>query len=248
MKNESEKNPSTLIIIIGNELLSGQIRDENGYFLARELTNTGFKIEKIIFLPDDKGIISKELSENYPKYDYIFVTGGIGPTHDDVTLEAVAKAFNKKLVVLPQLVKIISDYFKDDLTSADLKMASVPENTELITFDELEFPILKYEKIYLLPGIPEILRKKVKCLLRNLSFKKIYKKIIEIKCREGLIAEYISNIVKQYNGISIGIYPKLIGKSNILTIVIKGDDKYYVDKVSNLIEKYGEEKCPKKEK
>ena len=117
------KAPRAAIVVIGDEILKGQVQDLNTKFLATELRECGVKLERVLILPDDVDDISQSVREFSKDYDYVFTTGGVGPTHDDVTFEAVAKAFDDELEVNDAIKEVLEGHFKDNMNEATLKMA-----------------------------------------------------------------------------------------------------------------------------
>ena len=166
------------IIIIGDEILSGKVQDCNAFFMAKELWAHGIHLSRISVIPDDVDQIAEEVRIYSIKFDYVFTSGGIGPTHDDVTIEGIAKAFNVKIIIDDTLKGIVENKM-GTLSPEKLKMAEAPEGSELVTNGNLSFPLIKFKNIYIFPGIPELLRKKffaIKTLFNepHVHLKKIY--------------------------------------------------------------------------
>jgi len=148
------------IIIIGDEILSGKIQDLNSQFMVKELRLHGIDVRRISVVPDDVHEIAKEVKEFSERFDYVFTSGGIGPTHDDVTIESIAQAFNARVISNDSIKKFLHERYGKKLTTAQLKMAEVPEGAELINDEAIRFPLIIFKNIYILPGIPEYLEKK----------------------------------------------------------------------------------------
>src|SRR6266849_8685272 len=140
------------IILVGNEILSGKIEDANALYLCRELRRLGVDVGKITVIPDDVDVIAAEVAAAHRAWDVVFTSGGVGPTHDDVTIEGVARALGVAVVRDPRLVRVIEGFAKGGLNEARLKMAEVPEGADLIAGDELVFPAVVARNIYGLPG------------------------------------------------------------------------------------------------
>src|SRR6266545_3817175 len=152
------------IILIGNEILSGKVVDANASYLCRELRALGVEVRKISVIPDEVALIADEVGVFAADYDVVFTSGGVGPTHDDVTIEGVARALNVPVVRDPRLVKLLEGFYKGRLNDARLKMAEVPDGAELMADGELVFPAVVVRNIYILPGVPEIFRQKFEAL------------------------------------------------------------------------------------
>ena len=197
------------IIIIGNEILSGRTRDSNSNFISKELIKIGIKLSEIRIIPDESEIIIKTVINFHKRFTYVFTTGGIGPTHDDITSESIAKAFKKKYIIDPRVLKILIEYYsKGDLNSGRKKMAKIPADSELILNPLTAAPGFKINNVFVLPGVPMIMKKMFRSLIKNISIGKP-KKISTINTNlfESIVASKLSNIQKKYNDCEIGSYP-----------------------------------------
>src|SRR5437899_11466007 len=152
------------IILVGNEILSGKIEDANAIYLCRELRRLGMDVRKIAIIPDDVDVIAAEVAAAHRAWDVVFTSGGVGPTHDDVTIEGVARALGVAVVRHPQLAGLLRQYYGERLNEAHLKMAEVPEGAELVGAESLRFPTIVMRNVYILPGVPEIFRRKFEAI------------------------------------------------------------------------------------
>lgn len=148
------------IIIIGNEILSGKIQDENSFFLASELRSLGVSVMRISVVPDDIDTIGKEARFFSETYDYVFTSGGVGPTHDDVTMEGIANGFGIGLISHEELRERFLRRYGGSANDAIMKMAEVPLGTKLTDAGEKGFPVVSFRNIFILPGVPALLRRK----------------------------------------------------------------------------------------
>src|SRR5918999_883683 len=148
------------IILIGNEILSGKIADANAAYLCRELRALGVDVRRISVIPDDVELIAREIAAFSADFDVVFTSGGVGPTHDDVTIEGAARAMGVAVVRDPTLVAMLRHYYGGALTEAHLKMAEIPEGAELLGDESVRFPTILMRNVYVLPGVPEIFRRK----------------------------------------------------------------------------------------
>src|SRR5499426_1363512 len=144
------------IILVGNEILSGKIEDANAAYLCRELRALGVDVCRITVIPDEVELIAEEVAAFSRAFDVVFTSGGVGPTHDDVTIEGVARALGVPVVRDPGLVARFTEVFQDRLNEARLKMADVPEGAELLAMDSLIVPVVKLANVFVFPGVPEI--------------------------------------------------------------------------------------------
>ena len=152
-------NPTAGIIIIGDEILSGRTQDSNANFIANELIIAGIQLEQIRIIRDDEKTIVKTVKKFHVSYNYVFTTGGIGPTHDDITSKSIAIAFNKKYCFHPEAFKILKNYYSiGEFNKGRQKMAKMPETAELILNPLTVAPGFIIKNVYVLPGVPEIMK------------------------------------------------------------------------------------------
>ena len=197
------------IIVIGDEILSGRTQDTNSNFIAKNLIKAGIHLDEIKIIHDDKDIIIKNILSFHKKYTYVFTTGGIGPTHDDITSESVALAFNQKYCFHSGAYKILEEYYpKGEFNKGRQKMSKMPENAELILNPLTAAPGFRIENVYVLPGVPSIMQKMFLSLLETLE-KGSPKKIITININlfESSIAFDLEKIQNQNKNCLIGSYP-----------------------------------------
>jgi molybdenum cofactor synthesis domain-containing protein len=197
------------IIIIGNEILSGKIHDSNSFYLASELRKLGVNLRRISVIPDDTEVIGSEVSEFSLLYDFVFTSGGVGPTHDDVTMEGIARGFSVNLVRNPQL----SDYFRskygDGLNDAVMKMTNVPEGAEILDLGNSNFPLVLFRNIFVFPGIPDYLRNKFSLIKERFRSPDFHLKRFFLNAKESDIAEILNSVVDENRNVTFGSYPVL---------------------------------------
>src|SRR5712691_10596268 len=186
------------IVLIGNEILSGKINDANAAYLCRELRALGVEVRKIVVIPDELEAIRQEVARFSPAYDYVFTSGGIGPTHDDVTIEGVSQAMGVPVVRDLGLVSLLEAYYKGDLNAARLKMAEIPAGSELLAGDALIFPAIVIGNVYVLPGVPEIFRQKFEAIKERFREQPFYLKSVFLRMGEGLLADFLNDLLKAY--------------------------------------------------
>src|SRR5262249_41670449 len=142
-------------LIIGNELLSGKIADKNLVILARVLREVGVQLRRVVMILDDLDVIAREIQTLSSSHDFVFTSGGVGPTHDDVTIDAVARAFGAGVVVSPEMEQLLRAYYKDKITDGHLLMARVPAGARLASSDQVPWPTVVMSNVWVLPGVPE---------------------------------------------------------------------------------------------
>ena len=203
------KEFTSAILIIGNEILSGRTVDKNTSFIAKWLSELGISVEEVRVVPDKENVIITSLNELRKKYQYVFTTGGIGPTHDDITSESVAKAFSRKYDYNKEAYAILEKYYaKSEFNEGRKKMARMPEGANLIYNENGSAPAFSVENVFVLPGIPSYVEAMIPQLKKVLV---TGKKIISISCdakvRESSIAVELEKIQNKYPEVDIGSYP-----------------------------------------
>ena len=204
-----DKEFTSAILIIGNEILSGRTVDKNTSFIAKWLGDLGIGVEEVRVIPDKEDIIIDSINLLRKKYQYVFTTGGIGPTHDDITSESVAKAFGKKYEYNQEAYSILEKYYaKSDFNEGRKKMAKMPAGANLIYNEHGSAPAFYIENVFVLPGIPsyvELMLPQLKEVI--VSGKKIISLTCDARVRESSIALDLSAIQNKYPEIDIGSYP-----------------------------------------
>jgi FAD synthetase len=219
------------IVVIGNEILSGKTVDSNSSFLARELRQLGVTLKRITVIPDELDVIAETVRDFHQKFDIVFTSGGVGPTHDDITIEGVARALGRQVIVHPLLESKIREYLNGrPANTAHLKMAEVPDGAELLMDDRLRFPTIKLENIYILPGIPEILQQKFLALKERFSVDPYYLKIIYTNELESTIAVHLNDTLLEYPDLLLGSYPKIGNDEYRVRLTLESKDKNYVER------------------
>jgi len=217
------------IVIIGNEILSGKVTDTNSPFMSRELRSIGVTLERITTIPDEVETIGATVKLFAESFDIVFTSGGVGPTHDDVTMEGVARAFGRKVVRHPELDKKLREYLGKNANEARMRMADVPDGAELIVDARLGFPTIKCENVYILPGIPEILEQKFHSLADRFSAEPYHLRMVFTRDGEGSIAEHLNATVAKFPALMLGSYPKLGDPEYSVKLTLESKDQAYVE-------------------
>ena len=212
------------IIVIGDEILSGRTQDTNSSFIARNLIKEGIQLEEVIVIKDDEKTIIDRVLNYSKKYSYVFTTGGIGPTHDDITSESISKAFNLKYETNLDAFKLLDNYYpKGEFNESRQRMAKMPYGCELILNPMTAAPGYKIKNVYVLPGVPEIMQIMFLELIKKIKKGKP-KLIITINTNlyESKIAILLKEIQDKYKDSSIGSYPyfNLAAKTGGVNIVV----------------------------
>ena len=226
---------SAAILIIGNEILSGRTKDLNGNYLAVELLKLGINVRQIRIVPDEKKEIIGALNALKIKYTYVFTSGGIGPTHDDITADSVAEAFSVPLLLNEKAREMLASHYangKDDLNEARLRMARIPEGATLIDNPISKAPGFRIGNVFVLAGVPRIFQAMADSILTNLdSGDPIISKTITISKPEGTIAEKLAEIASSFPEVSIGSYPFNINGDLGTNLVVMHENAAMIQKV-----------------
>ncbi len=229
------REKTAAVVIIGNEILTGKTRDENACFLIGELHGLGVALRRIVTVPDDVRVIADEVRACAAKFDYVFTSGGVGPTHDDVTIEAVAAAFERPVVRYPNLVSVIRGFFGNHTDEARLRMADAPEGSELIYSAATEWPVLATGNVYILPGVPEIFRAKFLAIRERFRAAPYHTKLIFTNEDEFDLAPRLNRVACENPGVAIGSYPNFDSGDYRVKITVEGNVAEAVERAGALL-------------
>ncbi len=196
-------------LVIGNEILSGKVADANVSELAKLLRALGIRLERVVMLPDDIEILAKEVRELSARFDVVFTSGGVGPTHDDVTVAAVARAFGLEVVEDPNLAALMRGVYGERITDAHLLMARIPVGSLLRGSQEVEWPTPVTHNVWMLPGIPDLFRLKlltVRAWLRGPA--PFLSRSLFLRLEEPVLKPLLDQVVALHPTVEIGSYPK----------------------------------------
>jgi molybdenum cofactor synthesis domain-containing protein len=225
------------IIIIGDEILTGKVQDYNSFFMAQELWSHGIQLCRILIIPDIIDEIAREVRDFSTNFDYVFTSGGIGPTHDDVTIEGISRAFSVPAVVDATLQEILHVKL-GNLSPEQLKMAEVPEGAELVNDENLSFPLIKFRNVFILPGIPQLLRKKFFAIEKIFDEPAVHLKKVYLNESESKVAPVLNDIVKRHKNVKIGSYPVIDNEEYSVMVTIESlDDVSLTTALKDLLEK-----------
>ena len=237
---KSNKKVNAAIIIIGNEILSGRTQDVNVVNLSTWLNKLGVKVEEVRVIPDLEDSIINTINEVRKNFKYIFTTGGIGPTHDDITSKSISKTFNLNYGKHPEAYKLLEKYYgADNFNKGRKKMAMLPAKAKLILNPSSMAPGFNVENVYCLPGVPSILKSMLGGLTNKIvGGKKILSKTINLRTVESEIAKSLEKVQNKYNTIEIGSYP-FFKKGKIgVSIVIRSTEEKLILSCCKEIERF----------
>jgi molybdenum cofactor synthesis domain-containing protein len=232
------------IIIIGNEVLSGRTKDINTSTISTWLNSLGIEVKEVRIIPDDEKIIIDTVNKLRKKFNYIFTTGGIGPTHDDITAESISSAFNLEYGFHKEAFSILENYYKPgEFTEGRQKMAKMPITAKLIINPSSGAPGFFVENVFCLPGVPSILKSMLGGLNNVLvGGEPVISKTLNLRTVESEIAKSLSDVQNQNNEVEIGSYPFFRAGQLGVSIVLRSTDQKKIDNCNEQILKFIKEK------
>lgn len=216
------------IVIIGNEVLSGKTRDTNSHFFCVELRQLGVEVQKISTIQDGIELIGQEVAEFSRRYDYVFTSGGVGPTHDDVTIEGVAHGFRLNVVRHPEIEQRMRRRLGGDVNEARLRMANVPEGAALLATEALFAPIINIHNVYIFPGIPSILQERFHAIKEKFRDAPYHLKNVYVKYGEGIIAAMLNDLLTKFPELMLGSYPVIDSPDYKVKVTLESKDFQYL--------------------
>ena len=226
--NDQSRTWTAALAVIGDEILSGRTQDKNVAQVALWLNEQGIRLSEVRVVPDDKARIAETVNELRAAHDYLFTTGGIGPTHDDITVDAIAAAFGVPVVVHPAARKILEDYYRDrpgGLTDARLRMARTPEGAELIPNLTSGAPGVRMGNVYILAGVPYIAAAMLEALTGKLEGgRPVVSITVGARAPESDVADLLRETEVANPGVAIGSYPFFKDGRYGANFVIRSED------------------------
>lgn len=226
-------NPTAAMLVIGDEILSGRTRDSNMYHLAGELTNAGIDLKEVRVVGDERGTIIAAVQALSNAHDYVFTSGGIGPTHDDITADCIAAAFDCAIDVRDDARAILAEHYAKsgtELNSARLRMARIPDGAELIENPVSAAPGFRLENVHVMAGVPSVFQAMVQSVLPTLTGgAPLISKTLRVDRGEGDIAGPLGDLAEQFPLLSMGSYPFQKDGKYGAHVVIRGNDPDAVD-------------------
>lgn len=219
--------PTAAIVVIGNEILSGKITDLNAALATRELRRVGVRLERILVIPDDVDVIAAAVSEFSCQFDWVITSGGVGPTHDDVTIGAIAKGFGVGVIEHPELLDAVAA--TGPLTGPRRKLAEIPEGAVLVGAPGLRFPAVRVRNVFIFPGIPQLFRDKLAAVLPLLGGEPLQLKTVYLDAFESRVAAPLNNTLSAFPKLALGSYPVLDAPDYKVRITFESVDSEYVD-------------------
>jgi molybdenum cofactor synthesis domain-containing protein len=195
-------------VVIGNEVLSAKVVEQNGAHLVQALRARGVSLRRMTFVPDEIDAIVEAVGTARRAARWVLTSGGIGPTHDDVTVRAVALALGRRVVRLPSLEEAIRRHYGARATPEALRLAEVPEGAELLTRDGVWYPVLSCESVFMLPGVPQLFRLQLETVLQRLPSAEVSAEVLYLRLTEPELAQVLDAVALAMPDVAIGSYPQ----------------------------------------
>ena len=218
------------LLIIGNEILSGKVVDENSPFLCREMRELGVDVERILTISDDVDLIAREVLAMSNAYDYVLTSGGIGPTHDDVTFEGIAQAFGRSIELNESIAARLRRASKEEPNESAMKMAMIPQGASLLDAGDLWFPLVVIENVYVFPGIPELLRKKFTSSRERFRGIPFEVRRVFVTLSESEIVTDLNALLDEFPDLLLGSYPKIGETAFRVLLTLESRDADYLQR------------------
>ena len=217
------------IILIGNEILSGKVVDANATYLCRQFRELGVDVRKISVIPDEVDLIAREVREFHQGYNWVFTSGGVGPTHDDVTIEGVARGLGVGVVRHPDLVARFQEIYQGPLNEARLKMTEIPESAELLALDSLIVPVVMIRNVFVFPGVPEIFRQKFEAIKERFRQEPFLMRSVYVRIGEGTLAAHLNAMLREFPDLLCGSYPEFSNPEYKVRVTLESKAREYLE-------------------
>ncbi len=225
----SERAQTAAIVVIGDEILSGKYADENAAYLIKELRGLGVALRRIEVIPDVLDEIAATVKAASERVDHVFTSGGVGPTHDDLTMQGIARAFGTRVVRHPELEALLRGFYGAKLEERNLRMAEVPDGATLIPGDHVSWPVVSYRNVYILPGVPVIFRRKFDSIRERFRATPFHLRRVYCMADEGALATHLDAVVAAHPTVAVGSYPRFDARDYRVVITLECKDPACAD-------------------
>lgn len=226
----AEQPRTAAALIIGNEILSGKVHEQNLVVLARALRVLGICLRRVVMIADEISTIAGEVTRLAATHDVLFTSGGVGPTHDDLTIQAVAVAFGTEVEVAPGIEAMIRGHFGEAVTPGHLLMARVPKGCELIASETIKWPTVKMNNVWVLPGVPEVFKMKLAVVTQHLTAGRPFvSRAVYTNLDEAFLVPLLDQVVERNPAVEVGSYPKWRDPEYRTKLTFDGLDQAAVD-------------------
>jgi len=210
------------IVVIGDEILSGKFTEENAAFLIAELRALGVELRRIAVIPDELDDIATTVVDFSSRFDHVFTSGGVGPTHDDVTMAGIARGFGTTVERQPELEKRVRAYYGERLVDANLRLADAPAGCALVWGRDQLWPVVAYKNVYILPGVPALFRRKFVDIRDRFRTEPMTVARVYFDADEGALANDLDAVVAAFPSVRIGSYPRFSEQDFRVMITLEG--------------------------
>jgi FAD synthetase len=217
-------DPTAAVLVVGDEVLAGRVDDVNTLFLCRGLTALGVTVSRAVVLPDEVPAIAAEVAACAPRFTHVLTSGGVGPTHDDVTMAGVAAGLSRPLERHPEAAAVIREFYGGNMAEAALRMADLPRGAELITGEGIRFPVVRVDNVWVFPGSPHLLRAKFEAVRERFGGVPFADGALSLDASEPEIAPFLSRVQDRFPTVSVGSYPQEPGSPVRLVLTVRGRD------------------------
>lgn len=239
MNQSSSRFPTAAAVIIGDEILSGKVPESNLSRLIPCLRDEGVQLQRVVFVPDELLAIADEVERCAARYAAVITSGGIGPTHDDITVAGVARAFSVPVVRHPELETLVRHRWQGRLTEAALRLADVPEGAHLLYGGDNLLPLVVMRNVYLLPGVPRLFERKLETLRRELGGgAPLHLRTLTVTDEETAVAATLTAVAGAFPQVKIGSYPQ--GRRKVWITVEGADTRAVAEAAQRLAQELGE--------
>ena len=223
------RQKTAAIVVIGNEILTGKSPDKNASFLIDELYRLGVALRRVVIIPDELDTIAAAVRECARNFDHVFTSGGVGPTHDDVTIAGVALAFGRPVVRHPQLEAMLRGHFGEGIDEARLRLADMPEGSALIYDSGMRWPVLVTENVFVLPGVPELFRSKFEAIRERFRAEPFFVATIYTREDEFDITPRLDRVAAECPQVEIGSYPNFASDEYRVKLTVESKEAAAVE-------------------
>ncbi len=245
MSESNEPAGGTIgIVLIGDELLSGSVEDLNSAYIIRSFSAVGYSVGEVRIIPDDRERIAETLREISPRFEYVITSGGIGPTHDDVTLEAVASAFNVDLIEDATMAAFLENHYGERMNGSLRRMARVPSGADVGLNDgQVTWPLIRFRNLFVLPGLPRALRDKVDRIIATLEPMGGFATAeLFLSAYESDYVDWLNSFIERHTEVSVGSYPYWGNPEYRTRITVRSRDGNAVRRALDELTSYVDEK------
>lgn len=224
------------IVIIGDEILSGKFPEENARFLIGEFAQLGVTVKRIAIIPDDIDDIAATVHAFAQRFDIVVTSGGVGPTHDDLTMAGIAKAFGQRVVIHPRLAEILRAHWGDAMAPANIRLAEVPEGAQLAYGTAKNWPTVHVDNVYILPGVPQHFRNKFNAIKELFRSAPTLCVRVYLNREEGALAPHLTRVSAEFPEVKVGSYPRVAETEFKVIVTLESKDRDVLTRAFSALE------------